>query len=666
MSCGFQNRFIRRWLSLWLVLCWAQAGWAYGFDQPYEWPVRLELYMIGAVMILVVAFAGVVLFVRSPGRMSSTSRLNMLWSPLGRVVAHPAVRSGMKLMSVGLFIAFLIMGLVGKQSLERNLTLILVWVNCWVGVACVSAFVGNIWALMNPWKTLFEWVERLYCRLSGENALARHLPYPKGLGVWPGLLLYLVFAWAGLVFDTARPSNITGWILVYSGVTWAGMFCFGQHVWLRYGEAFTILFSLLARFSPTEVRVSDVAVCQACPLDCQGPDGLCVDCYTCFAAAEPGRREWNVRPFAAGLLLRQRVLVSEMVFILVVLATMIFDILMETSWWAEIAIFLQNLLLIVGPARIMVVQTFGLLVIMLLCLEVYLLISTLMALGGGWRAPITTMAHAFVVSLVPIVIAYHLVHHLEFLLMLGQDLLPLLSDPFGWGWNLFGTASYQLRITVVGSELSWYLFVITIVVGHVIAVYLAYVIALRMFQHPPLALNSQYPMLGLCVGLTVFSLWILAPPIVTEEVTDRPTYHLPQHNVTLEPGPELFMSIHPLPLGRDYRPEWRVKSPVLCFCLDKASATIRILRQAATEQFELGLVALQQHSYVDAIGAFNRTIQLEPRNARAHVNRGLAHVRMQAYENAYRDFARALQLEPRLAEARAAHEIVSKLLGMSY
>jgi hypothetical protein len=52
-----------------------------------------------------------------------------------------------------------------------------------------------------------------------------------------------------------------------------------------------------------------------------------------------------------------------------------------------------------------------------------------------------------------------------------------------------------------------------IVIGHVIAVYLAHVIALRLFTDRLRALRSQVPMIVLMVAYTMTSLWTLAQPI---------------------------------------------------------------------------------------------------------------------------------------------------------
>ena len=117
-------------------------------------------------------------------------------------------------------------------------------------------------------------------------------------------------------------------------------------------------------------------------------------------------------------------------------------------------------------------------------------------------------------SLVPIAIAYHLSHYLSYLLITGQQIIPLASDPFGRGWDLLGTADYKLDIGILNAKIVWYVAVIAIVIGHVIAVYLSHITALWVFEDRHAALRSQIPMLVLMIGYTMISLWILSQPIV--------------------------------------------------------------------------------------------------------------------------------------------------------
>jgi hypothetical protein len=132
------------------------------------------------------------------------------------------------------------------------------------------------------------------------------------------------------------------------------------------------------------------------------------------------------------------------------------------------------------------------------------------AADTGFTASV--VACSFVLTLVPIAVAYHLSHYFSLLLTAGQFVIPLASDPFGWGWNLFGTARYKVNLAIVSPYVFWYSAVTMIVLGHVIAVYLAHMAALRLFGRH--ALVGEVPMLLLMVAYTTLSLWILAQPIV--------------------------------------------------------------------------------------------------------------------------------------------------------
>jgi hypothetical protein len=125
------------------------------------------------------------------------------------------------------------------------------------------------------------------------------------------------------------------------------------------------------------------------------------------------------------------------------------------------------------------------------------------------------IARCFVLTLVPIAIAYHLAHYLSFLVMTWQYLISMVSDPFGFGWNLFGTAHHFVRIGIVDARAVWYTSVAAIVVGHVAAVVLSHIMASRVFEDQRTATRSQYPMLILMLGYTMLSLWIIAQPITT-------------------------------------------------------------------------------------------------------------------------------------------------------
>lgn len=70
---------------------------------------------------------------------------------------------------------------------------------------------------------------------------------------------------------------------------------------------------------------------------------------------------------------------------------------------------------------------------------------------------------------------------------------------------------------VLGAAFVWYSQVALIVAGHVIAVYLAHTVALRLLGDSKLARRSQYPILVLMILYTISSLWIISQPVIEED-----------------------------------------------------------------------------------------------------------------------------------------------------
>jgi hypothetical protein len=350
-------------------------------------------------------------------------------------------------------------------------------------MALLSAFVGNVWALLNPFAALFGFAQWLALRCGGR--LSPRLPYPVWLGAWPACALLLVFAWLELVAPGRDvPRNIAIAILIYSALTFAGCAAFGRDVWLKSGGVFSIFFDLLGRFAPLHFS-SNLGW------------------------------HWNLHHFASGLRTHQPLDASMTAFTLVVLGSVTVDGFMETPLWASAVeqILGADNLKTANPLAYMLLASALLVAGPLLLATLYLTVVGIMAwIADGAR--VAALPGMFVLSLVPIAIAYHLAHYFSLFAIAGQFIIPLVSDPFGYGWDLFGTTLYRIDIGIVDARFIWYLSVVAIVTGHMIAVWLAHLTASQIYDDSGMARRSEYPMLILMIGYTMLSLWILAQPIV--------------------------------------------------------------------------------------------------------------------------------------------------------
>jgi hypothetical protein len=488
----------------------APPVWAHGFGDRYDLPVPLSLWLSGAAIAVVLSFVIIGVVVRTPTMAAAYPRVNLLrWRP-ARVLVDARLWQAARIASGALLVLIVAAGVVGNQNPLRNIAPTAVWVVGWVGVAYLSALLGNVWMIINPWSALFAGAERFV-----RGGLEWRVAYPPALGVWPAVLLFGAFAWTELVFEErAVPAQLALLIAGYSLITWAGMAIFGRATWLCHGDPFAIAFGLLARFAPLELRVNGTRWCRRCHGECRAGAGrACINCPECFARAPLGARELNLRPWAAGLLEAQPVSPSMVVFVLPLLATVTFDGFMATATWSVV----ENTVYAVMPGdpelKLTLTTTVGLLAFAVLFVVVYRVFAHGVAVAAGRRSSSRT-AGIFVLSLVPIALAYHLAHYFTYLLVQGQLAIPLASDPLGYGWDLLGTASFRPDIGIVDARVAWYTGVGAIVAGHIAAVFVAHVVALQEFGERRAVIRSQLVMLVLMVGYTTASLWIIAQPIV--------------------------------------------------------------------------------------------------------------------------------------------------------
>lgn len=509
-----------------LALCLAAAGlmarpaFAHGFGQTYTLPVPLSYFLVAAAATVALSFVVVGFFVQGGPAASGYPVYNLLrlqW--FKRSLASPIFLGFLGACSMFLFLLVCVTAFGGTNRPIENISPTFVWIIWWVGMGYVVALLGNAWALVNPWKVSYDWFEQVFGVKPGRAKKGKKssrtpyiMRYPANWDVWPAVALFLLFAWLENVYSGAAiPQKLGILVLIYSLITWGGMYLFGKHVWLSRGEAFSVLFGLFSRFSPTEARVKDTMACRGCEVECSPTAEGCLDCYACFERAAPEQREFNLRPFAVGLARPGRVSTAMLVFVVLTLATVTFDGLNETSAWNSVQRFFRDRM---GAGVASVVDTVGLLAVPAAFLAVYFGFSWLMKRLSGTDASVAELARVFVFSLVPIALAYNVAHYISLLAVQGQLIIPLVSDPFGFGWDLFNTASYRVNLLVVNAKFLWFTAIAVIVLGHIIAVYVAHLVSLRQMQGHSQALRSQYPMLLLMVGYTATSLWIIAQPIV--------------------------------------------------------------------------------------------------------------------------------------------------------
>lgn len=457
-------------------------AFAHSFGVVYTLPIPFWLYAWGAGAALIVSFAATG-FVATRAPASATTFA-------ARAYVMPRALVGL-LRGVGLAMLLLTLasGLYGTPNAYENFSMTAFWIVFLLGMAYVQALLGDLYRVMNPWRSLCDALQRVFPNFGAANARERLLPgYAVAIGLYLGLI------WVEL-FGGVTPRGLALLLGAYSLLCIVGVAVFGREAWFDRAEMFSVLMGLLARCGPLRITVSahdEVRV---------QPQRLGAGLAT---SAAPG-----------GLLL----------FILLVLAATAFDGVHETEFWYRLYwVWLYPTLLAdwLGSNPLLAYpklregylwwQSVWMLLFPLLYLGALWLCVALMRRLLGYAGSAWQLACEFAYSLLPIALVYHAAHYYTLLWTQGVKILPLLSDPFGHGHDWFGSADWFARVNLPDVTQVWHVQVALIVIGHAASVVLAHQVALRVFGSRRRAILSQLPMLALMVAYTVAGLWILSQP----------------------------------------------------------------------------------------------------------------------------------------------------------
>lgn len=425
---------------------------AHGIGGRADLPVPIELVLAGAGVALLISFFALGVLWKRP-RLQDRPDYTREILP----VSPRPVLQVVGVISLLLVVGQLAVPLLGLQRVPGRPTIapVMVWVVFWLVVPFLSAFIGNWYADLNPWRTV--------ATLLGMGRFERmHLV--GALGLWPASAMFVLFVWLELIHPgSGSPITLAGAASVLTLVLLVGMTVVGRETGLQLLDPFTTYNRLFSAISPLGRSLSGQIVWRG---------------WLRSLAAIP---QWKGLWF----------------FLVVMIGTVTYDGASGSSWFQSATAWL-------GDARL--AQTWSLLLTVGLVGLVYLMASWVASLSGGGERSTVAVAQRFAHTLVPIALAYVFAHYFTLIIFEGQQLVAAVSDPFGIGWDLFGTADRRIKFWVRSTDPIWYTQVATIVGGHILGVILAHDRALADFGRD--ALRSQYAMLVLMISLTSLGLLV--------------------------------------------------------------------------------------------------------------------------------------------------------------
>ncbi|WP_049924646.1 hypothetical protein [Halopiger djelfimassiliensis] len=345
-------------------------------------------------------------------------------------------------------------GLVGPQIGNFSAAVLVTFVGGRALLTIGAYTIGNPWPALNPWRRIATVLPNGYAR------------YPSWLGSWPAVAALLVLLWLEIVAPlSSSPRVLALVVLAYTVGTLAAAVVFTPETWFKRGDPISAWFRLYGAVAPIQ----------------RTADGL--------EFRYPGAK------------LSEDDIVTESATVAVVLL-LVWELTYSGFIVTEPGVRTVETLVGIGfpPSLVylgLLLAGFG------LFWKVYWVAASRARDQAETYLSERYIALRFAPSLLAIAAGYHFAHYAGFAISLWPSLLDTLVAPLNPPAN---PTQYALT--------SWfgYVEIAGVLLGHVVAVWIAHTVSFELFPGKLQAIRSQYPFIIVMVFFTMVSLYLVSLP----------------------------------------------------------------------------------------------------------------------------------------------------------
>lgn len=414
-------------------------------------------FSLQIISIFVMLFLGLRFFLKMTTKKTKffTQRFDLFKLPfLEQSVRKKYFSFFIRLLPALLFVFVLLTGFLGRSRLSFAAPF--VWMFWWTLLIFMVAFAGKVFCAICPWDffaNLFQYGSVYQKKKVKEAHLKK---WPKLFkNTYPAIIFFIILTWLELGFEITKNSYATaslGLIVVMLAIgipVW-----FEKRAFCRYLCPVGRISGLYAIFSPLELRVKSVSICQecrtkdcvkgneyssACPMELVPfnikENTYCTLCTECIRSCDHNNLTIKLRPFASEINnAKPQMKKDESVFSYVIFALTFFHgITMVFPWF-------QTIDIIRNKFDMNYMNAFSVLMILFIFLNalIYLIFEKTSFLIMKDKRVFRNLT----IVLIPLTLAYHLGHNVMHVFGEIPYLVSLVNDPFGWGSDVFGMKGF--------------------------------------------------------------------------------------------------------------------------------------------------------------------------------------------------------------------------------
>jgi polyferredoxin len=374
------------------------------------------------------------------------------------------------------FVFTIMAGLFGSVVGSHNFAIIFVWIAWWTALKLFFIpFGGRSWCSICPIPMPGEWLQHggiLQPRTKGIGLGRR---WPKVLrGSWLQAGGFLMVGLFGAV--TLTSAKVTGIVLLVIIVLALVLsLVFERRAFCNYLCPIGGFTGLYAQAGPVEVRVKDAGVCaghaektcyDACPWG-QYPLALkssanCGLCMECLRVCPKDNIAVNLRPWGSDLGSKTKHRLDEAFLGLVMLASVLVDSAVFLGPWGQ----LKSAAYAIGSVAWFIFAGIFLIAALGVLPGLYTAAVWVASKLGTIKTSLRNALAYYSQVLVPLGLMAWIAFTISFAFAKFSYVLPVVSDPLGWGWNLIGMSgkawvgqstsfSMLLQVILLAGGLFW-------------------------------------------------------------------------------------------------------------------------------------------------------------------------------------------------------------------
>ncbi len=384
-----------------------------------------------------------------------------------RLVTHRAFQYAIILPNMVIFWVVILAGLFGTPVGNMNLSITFVWMLWWFAlIAIMVPFASRVWCTVCPIPVFGEWIQRrgFIRKRTQENPTDSGRKWPRRLrNIWPQNLGFLMMATFSALLVTRPEATAFIFILLILTATVVAI-SYSRRAFCRYLCPVGGFLGLFSMFSSLELRAKDKDLCKRhISKDCvKGSDvsfgcpwfeypgsmernNYCGLCFECVKACPFDNIALRTRSFGKDLMVKKGRGLDEVwkVFIMLTLAVL-YIVVMQGPWgmirdWANVFYIPPYGWALTGIGSFLLYAGIFWGSTMLVIPGIFLGFTSLSRFLGGRQVRLRQAFANLAYAAVPLALVAWIAFSIPIIMVNWSYIVSTISDPFGWGWNLFGT-----------------------------------------------------------------------------------------------------------------------------------------------------------------------------------------------------------------------------------